>query len=159
MPLLSIRLSAVITYSASRRAFCPKSFFTLSLRPSPACWGPSAPLSDTYYTNPHFSLSHTHTHIDTQELLTPAVQLVSSGSKRCRPALKQTIRVHKKAVLTALPPVPFNNDNDILNSKPFSALILFEQYDQDTHEHKKLLIGRESRYHVCNNIDPPLSTD
>ncbi len=78
MPLLSIRLCAVITYSASRRAFCPKSFFTLSPRPSPACCGPSAPLSDTYEPN----IARSHTHADMQTLPTPAGLLVSLGDKR-----------------------------------------------------------------------------
>lgn len=117
MPLLSIRLSAAITYSASRRAFCPKSFFTLSLRPSPACCGPSVPLSDTYCTStPFLSVSPTHTHTHTQRVYTPAVQLVSPGSKRCRPP-EQTIRRHKKAVLSALRPVWLNKGSGILNTE------------------------------------------
>lgn len=48
---------------------------------------------------PPIPIWHTHAHTETQKLSGPAVQLVSPGRKD---ALKQTIGVHKKAMLTAL---------------------------------------------------------
>ena len=81
MPLLSIGLSAVITYSASRHAFCPKSFFTPALRPLPVCFSPSAPFCNTFSRSPtpsppsfspSHTLTHTHTHSRTLHTSCPA---------------------------------------------------------------------------------------
>ena len=110
---------------------------SLFLRPSPACCGPSAPLSDTLYSSPPFLPHtrihrHTNIHTDTQKLSTPAVQLVSPGSIRCRPSSRSS--EHKKErKLSAL----------------FPLTIIFQTLNK---------LNRLLSQHVSNHLDPPMWT-
>lgn len=107
--MLSIRLPAVITYSTSCHVFCPKSFFTLSRRPSNASCGPLTPHLTHFAqmqcsSSLSLSLPHTQTHTLTKTLHTgcPAyapVAVKRGGPATNNPSRKKSSTHHSPVVL------------------------------------------------------------